>query len=93
MAQSVPTGDNSLLQDALPTHKIGWFERWLGPENYRIVSGLLKTPASIVGFALIGFFVIVALAAPLIAPPVTPNDPYKIPRDGFSSDPKPPGTE
>lgn len=93
MAQSIPSGDNSLLQDSIPTHQIGRVERWLGPENYRIVSGLLKTPASIIGFALIGFFVLIALAAPLIAPPVTPNDPYRIPRDGFSSDPKPPGTE
>lgn len=26
-------------------------------------------------------------------PPVTPNDPYKIPRDGFRSDPRPMGSE
>ncbi len=93
MAQSTPTGDNSLLQDSIPTRKIGWFERLLGPENYRILTGLLKTPASVIGFVLIGFFIIIALMAPLLAPPVTPNDPYRIPRDGFSSDPKPPGTE
>jgi peptide/nickel transport system permease protein len=93
MTQVTPTGDNTLLQEAVPMRKIGWFERLLGPENYRILTGLLKTPASITGFVLIGFFVLVALAAPVLAPPVTPNDPYKIPRDGFSSEPKPMGTE
>ena len=53
--------------------KIGRLERFLGPENYRILKGLLKTPASILGFALIGFFILIALAAPVIAPPVEPG--------------------
>ena len=87
-----PTGDNSLLKDTLPERKIGWFERVLGPENYRIVKGLLKTPASILGFTLIFLFILIAIFAPVIAPPVT-KDAYKIPRDGFSSEPKPMGTE
>ncbi len=72
--------------------KIGWLERFLGPENYRIVKGLLKTPASILGFILIGLFIIIALAAPVLAPPVG-NDPYRIPRDGYSSEPRDMGTE
>jgi peptide/nickel transport system permease protein len=93
MAQVEPTGDNTLLADAIPTRKIGRLERFLGPENYRVVVGLAKTPASILGFSLIVFFVIIALAAPAIAPPLNPNDPYKIPRDGFRSDPQPMGAE
>jgi peptide/nickel transport system permease protein len=93
MAQTVPSGDNTLLRDAIPMREIGRFERMLGPENYRIITGLLKTPASIFGFILIGAFIIIALAAPLIAPPVNPSDPYKIPRDGFSPDPRPMGSE
>ncbi len=79
-------------EELILLRKIGRLERLLGPENHRVVTGLLKTPASIMGFVLIGFFVIVALAAPLIIPPVTPNDPYRIPRDGFSSTPQPPGS-
>jgi peptide/nickel transport system permease protein len=78
---------------AVPLRQIGWLERVLGPENYRVVVGLLRTPASIAGFVLIGLFVAIALAAPVLAPPVTPNDPYRIPRDGFSSEPRPMGTE
>jgi peptide/nickel transport system permease protein len=89
---SAPTGDNTLLKEALSDRRIGRLERFLGPENYRILKGLLKTPASIMGFTLIGFFVLVALLAPVIIPPVG-NDPYKIPRDGFSSEPRGIGSE
>ena len=84
-----PVLDNSLLKETISDRKISWLERLLGPDNYRIITGLLKTPTSIAGFILIGFFILIALAAPLIAPPSNPNTPYKIPRDGFSSQPKP----
>jgi peptide/nickel transport system permease protein len=90
---TIPSGSPIPLSETKVVRDISWLERLLGPENYRIVTGLLKTPASIIGFLLIGLFVFIALAAPLIIPPVTPNDPYKIPRDGFSSEPKPMMTE
>jgi peptide/nickel transport system permease protein len=89
---TIPTGDNTLLKETIAERKIGRVERALGPENYRILTGLLKTPASIAGFILIGIFILVAIFAPLIIPPVG-SDPYKIPRDGFSGEPKPMGTE
>jgi peptide/nickel transport system permease protein len=89
---TTPSADNTLLKDTLSTHKIGWFEHFLGPENYRIVLGLLKTPASIMGFVLIGFFIFIAVAAPVIAPPLDPSNTYKIPRDGFRSEPRPMGS-
>ena len=77
------------MGETVATRKIGRAERFLGPENYRIITGLFKTPASILGFSLIIFFILVAIFAPLIAPPVNPNDPYKIPRDGFKAEPQP----
>ncbi len=89
---SNPVGELPSLQGATPLRKIGSVERVLGPENYRILSGLLKTPASILGFILIGTFVLVALAAPLIIPAVKPSDPYQMPRDGYKSEPLPPGS-
>src|SRR5688572_19374516 len=88
MAQTIPSGDNTLLTETVSMRKIGRLERFLGPENYRILIGMFKTPASILGFSLILFFVLVSIAAPYIAPPVNPNDPYKIPRDGFSAEPR-----
>lgn len=89
---TAPTGDNTLLREARPERKIGRVERFLGPENYRILTGLLKTPASIAGFILIGTFILIAVFAPVIIPPVG-NDPYKIPRDGFSGEPRAMGSE
>ena len=88
-----PTGNNEMLGEAVAMRKIGRFERFLGPDNYRVLQGLLKTPASVAGSILILLFVIVALAAPVLAPPVNVNDPYQIPRDGFKAKPQPPGTE
>ncbi len=89
---NTPSGDNSLLGKDVAFRKIGRIERFLGPENYRIVIGLLKTPASRGGFFLIALFILIAILAPVIIPPVTPNDPYKIPRDGYKSDPQPIGS-
>jgi peptide/nickel transport system permease protein len=82
-----PTGNNELLGDAVAMRKIGRLERFLGPDNYRVVQGLFKTPAAIAGTVLIAFFVLIALLAPVLAPPAT-DDPYKIPRDGFKAEPK-----
>lgn len=92
MTATIPTGDNTLLKETLADRKIGRLERFLGPESYRIVKGLLKTPASIIGFVLIFAFILIAIFAPAIIPPAS-NDHFRIPRDGFSSEPKPMGTE
>jgi peptide/nickel transport system permease protein len=67
-------------------------ERTLGPENARIIRGLFTNTLSVAGLFLIGLFVAVSLLAPVLAPPLNPNQPYIIPRDGFSAEPKPPGT-
>ncbi|MDD2922349.1 MAG: ABC transporter permease [Anaerolineales bacterium] len=93
MSETIPSGDNTLLRETVSSREIGRVERFLGPENYRIVTGLLKTPASVMGFVLITFFALIALAAPVIAPPVNPNEPYKIPRDGFRAEPQPMGSQ
>ncbi len=78
-----------VFSEILSDRKINWLERTLGPENYRVVRGLFRTPASIMGISLISLFVLVALATPLIAPPMPNADPYKIPQDGFSPIPRP----
>lgn len=57
-----------------------------------ILSKIRKTPLSIAGFILISYNVIIALLAPLLAPPEL-YDPYLIPRDpvlGYKIDPSPP---
>ena len=88
-----PTGDNELLGDAVAMRQISRLERILGPDNYRVVQGLFKTPAAVIGTVLIVFFILIAVGAPFLAPPLNPNDPYTIPRDGFKAQPKPMGAE
>lgn len=82
-----------LNADVIATRKVGWFEKLLGKENARILKGLVTTPTSIIGLILIVFFFAIALAAPLIAPPGVDVDPYQIPRDGYSAQPKAPMSE
>jgi peptide/nickel transport system permease protein len=55
---------------------------------------IAKNPLSLAGVIIIAIFIIVAIFAPLIAPaPAGHLDPYKIPRDGYSTTPKPPSDE
>lgn len=92
---AVTTGELAQEQSAgqvltgLPLREPGLLERILGPENYRILRGLFTTPTSIAGMVLLALFALIALGAPLIAPPPAMGDPYRMPRDGFSPDPRP----
>ena len=52
---------------------------------------LFKNPLSLIGIVLVLAFIGVAVSAPWIAPPKYPTEPYRIPRDGWSSVPEPPG--
>ena len=58
-----------------------------------ILKKLLNRPLSFVGFLLLFGFVVIAVAAPWLAPPKYANQPYRIPRDGFWAEPKPPSAE
>ncbi len=70
-----------------------WLARKIGIENYRIVRGLYTNPLSVAGLIIIFFFVLVAVFAPVLAPPQRRGNPYIIPRDGFSPEPRPPMSE
>jgi peptide/nickel transport system permease protein len=57
----------------------------------KILLKLLKTPTSLVGIIILAGFVLVAIFAPVLAPPPeNSRDPYMIPRDGFGSTPQGP---
>ncbi|MBS7270096.1 MAG: ABC transporter permease [Candidatus Freyarchaeota archaeon] len=75
-------------------YRLQEFRRGLGPAKKELLFTLRrikKSPLSIVGLVIITFYVMIAILAPVIAPPVNP-DPFRIWRDGFSAIPKPPGT-
>lgn len=54
---------------------------------------LLKNPLGVAGLVLLLFFVVIGILAPVLAPPAWQNEPYRIPRDGYGSMPKPPSEE
>lgn len=54
---------------------------------------LLKNPLGLTGFILIVFFIVVAILAPILAPPKWPHEPYRIPRAGYRAEPMPPSPE
>jgi peptide/nickel transport system permease protein len=56
----------------------------------RWLRAMLRNPVSIAGLILVGFFIFVALFAPVLAPPADPTQPFQIPRDGFQAEPQPP---
>ncbi len=52
---------------------------------------LKKSPLSITGLGILLFFILIALLAPILAPPIPgEKDPYLIPRDGYWQEPRPP---
>jgi len=68
-------------------------EKAVGPETARLLRGIVTNPLSVAGILLIVFFGLVALFAPVLAPPPTENwPPMQIPRDGFRAEPQPPMT-
>lgn len=55
------------------------------------ISRIKKSPLSIVGVAIISFFVALALLAPVLAPPLPGRDPYMMPREKpYGPHPQPP---
>jgi peptide/nickel transport system permease protein len=54
------------------------------------VKALARNPVSIAGTLQVLFFALIALLAPVLAPPAIPSEPYQIPRNGFLAEPQPP---
>jgi peptide/nickel transport system permease protein len=60
----------------------------------KVLKRLLKNPTSLAGILLLLGFVVIGILAPVLAPPpANSRDPFMIPRDGFSTEPRPPSEE
>lgn len=71
----------------------GRLETWLSPETYRLIRGVFTNPLSVLGLLIILGFILIAVFAPVLAPPPTETwETTRIPRDGFGPEPEPPGT-
>jgi peptide/nickel transport system permease protein len=88
-----PSGPGPVSLDGGELREQTRLEKSLGPETARLLKGIVTNPLSVVGIILIVLFGLVAIFAPVLAPP--PNarwDPMQIPRDGFRAEPQPPGS-
>jgi peptide/nickel transport system permease protein len=81
------------LPTLIPTQKVNRLKQMMGDENYKKLKKLITNPLAVTGFILLTLFALIALAAPELAPPQDPQNPYTIPRDGFRADPRPPMSE
>ena len=60
----------------------------------KVLKRLLKNPTSLAGILLLVAFIIIAILAPMLAPPPeNSRDAFMIPRDGFSTEPRAPSDE
>lgn len=60
------------------------------------LSRLKRSPLSIIGFAIISFYVVMAILAPVLAPPGHPSqggDEMKMWKEGYREEPTPPGAK
>ncbi|MEM2098453.1 MAG: ABC transporter permease [Candidatus Bathyarchaeia archaeon] len=58
-----------------------------------VLKKMRSSPLSIAGLSLVVFFTLMAILAPVLAPPQPNRDPYIMPRAGYSPIPKPPSME
>jgi peptide/nickel transport system permease protein len=73
--------------------ELGWLEKLIGPEWYRLIRGVFTNPLSVTGLIIVLLFILMAAFAPVMAPPLnSAYDPDLIPRDGYGPEPQPPGT-
>lgn len=59
----------------------------------KILRKLLTTPTSAVGLLLLLVFTVVAIFAPVLAPPANPATPYMMPRASYVNEPSPPSPD
>ncbi len=61
--------------------------------KFRTIRKFMQNPLGVIGLFLLIFFAVVAIIAPFLAPPAWQDEPYRIPRDGFSPTPQAPSVE
>ncbi len=64
--------------------------KWVWSRLPHWARAMLRNPLSVTGIFLVLFFVLIAIFAPVIAPPAYPTEPFIIPQDGFAAQPQPP---
>jgi peptide/nickel transport system permease protein len=61
---------------------------YMSDRTSHILRQLFTRPTSLAGLLLLTFFIAIAVAAPVLAPPADAKDPFSIPHEGYSPEPK-----
>ncbi len=72
----------------IPIRERAWYK-----ELTFTLKRIRESPLSIAGLAIILFFIVLAILAPVLAPPRPGRDPFMIPRFGYYPTPAPPSPE
>jgi peptide/nickel transport system permease protein len=70
-----------------------FFGIYIGDRTRYVIRQLFTRPTSLAGIIILVTFIVIAVAAPVLAPPENPNRPMQIPRDGYRSEPQAPSAE
>ncbi|MFC2108867.1 ABC transporter permease [Candidatus Bipolaricaulota bacterium] len=65
----------------------------MSKKRFDFLRKFVRNPLGVIGILILLFFVVIGALAPVLAPPQWENEPYRIPRSGFSPTPKPPNEE
>jgi len=68
-----------------------WLREFTRTLKFAVVR-IKQNPLSIIGASIVIFYIIIALLAPVLAPP-SGADPFRMPRDGYTTTPKPPSAK
>jgi len=78
------------LRDRLREFMVG-IRPWLDELKFTL-KRIRKSPLSIFGMVIVVLYVMIAVLAPVLAPPTDPRNPYSIFHDGYGPTPRPPGS-
>jgi peptide/nickel transport system permease protein len=65
----------------------------IGDRTQYVIRQLFTRPTSLAGIIILLAFIVIAVGAPVLAPPENPDRPMQIPRDGYRSEPQAPSAE
>lgn len=77
-----------MSREKIPLRERPWFK-----ELKFTLRRIRESPLSIAGLTIVLFFTVIAILAPIIAPPIPGRDPFMMPRHGYRPTPKPPSKE
>ncbi len=77
MTAATPTTARPAILDQGYLRDQDRLESLVGPEWYRLLKGVVTNPLSVIGILIVVMFILMAIFAPILAPPPTATVGYK----------------